>query len=207
MTKPLRLIGYGPSIYCWSVRLALAELGLQAEWVEADPFEGRVADHPFNRVPVLWAGDLRLYETAAILEWLFEPPPDRTAAAEARQVAGIADAYAYWPMVRQVYAKAVRGPALGAEPDPEKVAAGLAAADPVLEALDEIAQGGWVLAPVPGRLTAADCHLAPMIGAFAAAEDGRTLLHRRAALREWFASVTQRPNWAATCPDPRILGR
>ncbi|MEO1153170.1 MAG: glutathione S-transferase family protein [Pseudomonadota bacterium] len=200
MSEPLRLVAFRPSIYCWSVRLAMAELDLTFDWVETNPFNGVVADHPFNRVPVLWVSDRRIYETGAILDWLYPPLADPLARAEARQAAGIADAYAYWPMVRQVYAKGV----LAAE-DADAVDNGMAAAVPVLAALEEIAEGGRVLNQATGGLTAVDCHIAPMIGAFAAFDAGRTHLHRHAALREWYESVTQRPNWAATCPDPRIL--
>ncbi|MEM9476358.1 MAG: glutathione S-transferase family protein [Pseudomonadota bacterium] len=202
--SPLRLIGFSASIYSWSVRLALAETGQVADWVEANPFAGPVTDHPFDRVPVLWVGETRLYETAAILEWLFPPVADRMVAAQARQVGCIADAYAYWPLVRQVYAQAVFRPAMGEAADPGEVAEGLLAAEPVLAALEEIAQGGAVLQP-GHAMTAADCHLAPMIGAFAAAPEGRALLNRQPALGAWYAHVAARPSWAETCPDPRII--
>lgn len=200
----LRLIGYSASIYSWSVRLALAETGRVAEWVEADPFAGPVPDHPFDRVPVLWVADKRLYETAAILDYLFEPPGDRMVAAQARQVACIADAYAYWPLVRQVYAQAVFRPGVGEASDAGVIAEGLEAAGPMLAVLEEIAARGLVLRP-GAPLSACDCHLAPMIGAFAAAHEGQALLDQYTALGAWYAHVASRPSWAETCPDPRIL--
>ncbi len=199
----LRLTGYRYSVYTRSVRLALAETGRQAEWQEADPFgasgrESLRGQHPFARVPVLWDGDFRIYETGAILTYLMRGEHDRKRRARARQVAGIADAYAYWPLVRQVFGHAVFRPAAGLSADRDALAEGLAAAPAVLDALDEIAAEGLALdSASPG---AADCHLAPMIGYFLQAEEARGMMARAPALGRWFEAVSARQSWRDTRP-------
>ena len=73
MDEQLTLIGFKHSVYTRIVRIALIELGMQAAYVEADPFsdDGGLEDiTPFGRVPVLRHGDFTLTETAAILRYL-----------------------------------------------------------------------------------------------------------------------------------------
>jgi glutathione S-transferase len=198
----LTLIGYRHSVYTWAARMALAEAGLRAGFQDIDPFDASTAalrkHHPFGRVPVLWDGAFRLYETGAILAYLLPAVSGRKAAARARQVAGIVDAYAYWPLVRQVYAQAVFGPACGRATDLGELSAGLAAAPRVLGALDDIAAEALVL---DGHdIGPADCHLAPMVGAFAEADEARAMLAGHAHLQAWFTAISARESYRTTRP-------
>ena len=195
MSAALVLHGYGPSIYTRIARLALTEAGLPFRFAPADPFEGPFdpALNPFRQVPVLDHGGFRLHETAAITRYVAALAPEARllpeeprAAARMAQVIGILDAHGYWPMVRQVYARGVLGPLEGAAPEPAEVAAGLAAAEPVLDALDRIAAEGLVLR---GRRTLADIHLAPMLAAFVAHPPALTRLERRSALFAWWTGA------------------
>ena len=190
MSDAPTLIGYGPSVYCRMVRLVLAELSVPLVWEEMDPFDAPGTDpHPMNRVPVLRQGDFALWETGAITRYLDRlhgatlTPDEPRAAARMDQVIGIVDAYAYWPLVRQVYSHAVFDPSPDGAAD---VSAGLAAAEPVLDMLEEIAVEGLVLTE---RRTLADCHLAPILAAFAAAEAGQAALDRRHGLARWVAAL------------------
>ena len=73
MADRLTLIGFEHSVYTRIVRMALIELGLEANYVEANPFTNDpVLDEytPLGRVPVLRHGDFTLTETAAILRYL-----------------------------------------------------------------------------------------------------------------------------------------
>ncbi len=202
----LRLIGYRFSVYTWAVRMGLAEAGLVAGYEEVDPFDGSLAaerHHPFGRVPVLYDGDFRLYETGAILGYLLPPSADRRRAARARQVASIVDAYLYWPLVRQIFVHGAFRPLEGQAPDPAELAAGLAAAPRGLGALEEIAAEGLVLrGEAPG---AAECHLAPMLAYFAEAPAGREMLRNYPALADWFAGISGRASFRATRPDLRAV--
>ncbi|AMY67602.1 glutathione S-transferase family protein [Frigidibacter mobilis] len=204
----IRLTGYRYSIYTRIARLALIEKGVAHELAEADPFADPppadlLALNPFGRVPVLEHDGFVLYETAAILRYVDAGfpgpalvPVDPRAAARMTQVIGIADAHAYWPLVRQVYAQLVFRPFEGLEPDAAEVAAGLAAAGPVLDALEAIAAEGLQLAG--GPLSLADLHLAPMIAAFASAPEGAALLAARPALARWWHMMARRGSMAAT---------
>lgn len=205
----MKLVGYRFSVYTWAVRMALAEARQRYSYVEADPFDAATSrnlrcQHPFRRVPVLYDGAFRIYETGAILGYLLGQNADRTVAARARQVAGIVDSYAYWPLVRQVFSHSVFRPAQGQAADEGVVAQGLAAAPDVLSALDEIAAEGLVLGEgAPGT---AECHLAPMLGYFTAAGAGRNLLARYTALSAWFERIERRESYQATRPPLAEIG-
>lgn len=189
------VIGYRHSVYARAVRIALAELGVAYDWQEADPFAGAVAAHPFRRVPVMLDGDVRIYETWAILtyaraRWGVERGLAPPQAAREAQVASMAGAYVYWPLVRQVYAHAVFRPAMGESADPREVARGLAAADAVLESLEDLAREGEVL---EGRVFGpADWILFPMIDAFRRAAEGGAMLAARPALANWWSALHER---------------
>jgi len=195
----LRLVGYRYSVYSWAVRMALAELGRAVDWVEANPFEAPVAEHPFGRVPVLFDGDFKLYETGAILAYLMRGEHDRKRRARARQVIGIADAYAYKPLVWQIFSHGLFRPLVGAEVDPMALSEGLTKAPAVLAALDEIAAEGLVSDGV--TIGAADCHLAPMMGYFAMVPEGAEMLAAAPALARWFRAVSSRDSYLGTLPD------
>ena len=206
----LTLTGFADSVYTRAVRMALAETGLSYAYVEVNPFtpEGQAAlagQHPFGRVPVLRHGEFSLYETVAILGYLddaFDGPnllPEGAAArAQVLQVESIVDAYLYWPLVRQVFSHGVYRPHLGEAGDPTEIAEGLAVAAPVLDALEALAGEGRVLSG--HEVTRADCHLAPMIDAFASLPAAREMLDQRTALSGWFSSISTRSTFLATRP-------
>ncbi len=206
----LTLIGYRYSVYLRIVRMVLAEKRLRATLVEVDPFsrplpEGYLDLHPFGRVPVLEHGPFRLYETTAITRYLDEAlpgpvlqPEDARDRARMAQVIAIADAYAYHPLVRQVFAHLLFGPREGRAPDLAAVAEGLAAAATVLGSLERIAAEGRVLRG--DAVTLADLHLAPMIAAFAMTAPGAAMIEGHPALARWWAAMRLRPSLAATDP-------
>ena len=206
----LTLIGYRYSVYLRIVRMVLAEKRLRATLVEVNPFdrplpEGYLDLHPFGRVPVLQHGPFTLYETTAITRYLDEAlpgpplqPQDARDRARMAQVIAIADAYAYQPMVRQVYAQRVFAPAEGAAGDEAQVQAGLAATAPVLAALDQIAAEGRVLAG--GAVTLADLHLAPMLAAFTQVPEAARMVGDRPALARWWAAMAVRQSVHGTDP-------
>ncbi len=72
----LRLFSFRQAPSPVKVRLALAELGIEYELIEVDLFRGEHTDrrfakiNPFQRVPVMHWGDLKLTESAAIISYL-----------------------------------------------------------------------------------------------------------------------------------------
>lgn len=206
---PLSLTGYRHSIYTRIARMALLAKGATFSEVEVNPFAPPLPQdypHPFHRVPVLTHGSFTLYETVAITRYIdiaLPGPPlvptDAKAAARMVQVISIADAYAFRPLVLQVYAHRVFRPLEGLPPDEKLIATGLSAAPAVLAALESIADEG--LSFGPDSLSLADCHLAPMIAAFCAAKEGAVLLSRYPALSQWLARVRHFPSFRASGRD------
>jgi glutathione S-transferase len=210
---PVVLHGYHLSVYLRIARLALAEKGVAYERAEVNPFAADLPTaylelHPFGRVPVLVHDGFTLYETAAITRYIdrtFSGPPlqpaDPRALARMDQIIGVIDAYAYWPLVRQVFAHRVIRPRLGEPANEAEIAKGLAVAPKVLGALEKLASGEAFLVG-PG-LSLADLHLGAMIAYFVQAPEGAAMLALYPRLAAWWSSVAARPSFAATDPDLR----
>jgi glutathione S-transferase len=204
------LHGYQYSVYVRIARLALAEKGVAYERVEVNPFAPNMpsdylAMHPFRRVPVLVHDDFVLYETQAITHYIDETfPGPRLQPSEPRerarmaQIISVIDAYAYWPMVRQVFSHSVFRPRIGEPVDPAEIARGLDGSTRALGALEALAAGGAFL--VGSRLSLADLHLAPMIAYLTAAPEGRELLARCPKLSAWWQVMQRRESVVATDP-------
>ncbi|PWG01941.1 glutathione S-transferase family protein [Sphingosinicella humi] len=199
MADPVHLHGYRYSVYNRVARLALLLKKVEHQTIEVNPFaelsEAYLMLHPFGRVPVLTHGAFKLFETSAITRYVDRAFKGRalqpeTAAALARmdQVIAAIDAYAYWPMVRQVASHAFFRPYFGEQSSREEVDAGLEASKTVLAFLDVVAGEGEVLT---GRdITLADCHLAPMMDYFVRAEEGKAALSPHLALQRWWDRVS-----------------
>ncbi|MEH6405072.1 MAG: glutathione S-transferase family protein [Sneathiella sp.] len=203
--------GYKFSVYHRIVRMALLEKNVSFEVVEVNPFSDDLPDdyydlHPFGRVPVLVHNDFQVYETAAILRYIdlaFSGkslvPTGIEAATRMAQVIAITDNYGYWPMVRQVFSHRVFRPLNNLSPNETEISDGLTNAKDVLRVLDNIVQKGSIL---NGKeISLADIHLAPMIGYFIKAEEGRTLLNSHISLLEWWKTISQRESYISTEPE------
>lgn len=211
MADSVQLHGYRYSVYNRIARLVLLSKEVEHRTIEVNPFarlsEDYLGLHPFGRVPVLTHGAFRLFETGAITRYVdraFEGRPlqPESAAALARmdQLISVIDAYAYWPMVRQVSAHAFFRPFFGEPSSREEVDAGLEKSRTVLSFLDGVAAGGEVL---NGRdVTLADFHLAPMMDYFVRAEEGRAALCRHPALHGWWDRVSGLEVLKVTDPFP-----
>ncbi|MES2696729.1 MAG: glutathione S-transferase family protein [Verrucomicrobiota bacterium] len=206
----LFLHGYRYSVYLRIARLVLAEKGVAYERVEVNPFAADVpaeylALHPFGRVPALVHDGFTLYETGAITRYLDRAfagsalqPTDPRRLARMDQIIGVIDAYAYWPLVRQVFVHDVIRPHNGAAGDPTELEKGLAIAAKVLDALEALAATDtWLTGP---DLSLADFHLGAMIAYFAQSARGADLLAARPRLAAWWQRFEARPSVAATDP-------
>ena len=209
MADAVLLHGYRYSVYTRTVRLALLSKGVEHRTIEVDPFgelsEAYLALHPFGRVPVLTHGAFELFETGAITRYVDRaftgrPLQPEGAAALARmdQVISVVDAYAYWPMVRQVASHGFFRPLFGEKTSREAIDAGLEASAKVLSFLDGVAGEGIVL---NGRdISLADCHLAPMMDYFVRAEAGKAALCDHVALQKWWDRISGLDLLKATDP-------
>ena len=123
------LHGYRYSVYLRIAAMTLAEKGVAWAHVEVDPFADTVppdylALNPFGRVPTLVHDGFALYETTAITRYVDGAfggpslqPGDVRHRARMNQIIAVADAYGYWPMVRQVFSQRVFNPARGRAAD------------------------------------------------------------------------------------------
>ena len=208
-TPPI-LHGYRYSVYNRIARLALAEKPVAYERVEVNPFAPDVppaflALHPFGRVPALVHDGFALYETAAITRYVDRSfsgpalqPAEPRALARMDQIIGVVDAYAYWPLVRQVFSHRVFRPRLGQAGDEGEVTKGLAAAPRILAALERLgSEGTFLTGPT---VSLADLHLGAMLAYFVQAPEGAALLEKFESLAAWWRRFNQRPSVAATDP-------
>jgi len=206
----LILHGYRYSVYVRIVRLVLAEKGLAYEQVEVNPFAPDVpadylALHPFGRVPTLVHEGFALYETGAISRYVDRAfpgpalqPADAQRLARMDQIMGVVDAYAYWPLVRQVFVHDVVRPPRGTAGDVAELEKGLEAAAKTLDALQALAEAdAWLTGP---DISLADFHLGAMVAYFAQSPRGAELLAARPQLAGWWRRLGARPSFAATEP-------
>lgn len=206
----LFLHGYRYSVYVRIARLILAEKGVAYERVEVNPFATDVpadylALHPFGRVPTLVHDGFALYETGAITRYLDRAfpglglqPADPKRLARMDQIIGVVDAYAYWPLVRQVFVQDVIRPHTGAAGDAAELQKGLDASAKVLDALETLAATErWLTG---ADISLADFHLGAMIAYFTQSARGAALLAARPRLSAWWRQLGARPSLAATEP-------
>jgi glutathione S-transferase len=114
------------------------------------------------------------------------------------QIIGVVDAYAYWPLVRQVFSLRVFRPRLGQPADEAEIAKGLAAAVKVLAAFEKLmADDAFLVGP---SLSLADLHLGAMIAYFVQAGEGDALVHKHVRLADWWQRLKRRPSFTATDP-------
>lgn len=215
-TRPPILYGFHYSVYTRVARLVLAEKDVDHAFIDVNPFDPELDEevlalHPFRRVPVLEHEGRRLYETAALAQYVDEAfegpalqPGSAAGRARMRQVVAVVDAYGYWPLVRQVYNHRVFVPAMGGMGDEREVAEGLSASRRVLAALEDLAGLDGVLAR--DRVTLADLHLAPMIDGLAQAPEGEALLASFSAISRWWGWIRHRRAFTATDPGPLRAG-
>jgi len=204
------LHGYQYSVYVRIARMALAEKRIAYEQVEVNPFAPEVpstylAMHPFRRVPVLVHDDFVLYETGAITRYLDETfagprlqPTVPRERARMTQIISIADAYAYWPMVRQVFTHSVFRPRIGEPVDAAEIRSGLEGSARALGAIEALAADDGFL--VGRQLSLADLHLAPMIAYLSAAPEAHEAVARYPKLSAWWRAMQQRESLGATDP-------
>jgi glutathione S-transferase len=108
----ITLYGYSASTYVRTVRMLLAEKGVQYDQVQVNVLAGEprqpehLARHPFGKVPVLDHDGFRVIETSAIAAYLDEVLPGQSFTpdnpknrARMRMAMGIIDSYGYGALI------------------------------------------------------------------------------------------------------------
>jgi len=191
-----QVFGLHYSVYTRIVLLALAEKGVTYDFQTVEIFgdSGVPIDHlerhPFGRIPVFQHDGFELYETAAITRYIdegFKGPALQPSSARARarmsQVINVLDAYAYRPMVWDLYVELVSNPQDGIASDEQRVQAALPIVQRCLVQLSEWLAGDDYF--VTQRLTLADLHAIPILHYLAKTTEGAGLLQHHPNLVKW----------------------
>lgn len=205
----MKLYGFPPSPRVWVARAVAAQLGIPLEFELVDLTKGAqyapdyLAINPTGRVPTLLDGDLKLWETTAIIQYLAGQKPNTLWPDDLRTRADIMRwqswTLSHWekdscvPLVFERLVKQV----LGAGPPDEAV---------VTRALNNFARDAKVLDThlgaqpyiVGDALTLADFTVA---GPLVYAEPAGMPLADYPKLADWFGRVTSLPCWKDTAPQ------
>ncbi|HEX2581516.1 MAG TPA: glutathione S-transferase family protein [Dongiaceae bacterium] len=205
---------YGPnySTYVRSVRMALAEKGVEYDLVNVDMMKGEhkepghMTRHPFGKVPAFAHNGTTIYETDAILRYIDDAfpgakllPADLQKRTRANQIEKVADTYLYGPAILKVFlgryfADKEKGP------DETAIAAGQQEAEKALNAVEDLLDGTGPFAA--GReFSLADMMLLPIIDYYAQMPEGQKTLPRHAKLSKWHKAASERPSAKATVPQ------
>ena len=191
--------------FCWKVRLAAAELGVDLDLVASrpgDPHPEVRRRSPTATVPVLKDGDLALWESAVICSYLDElgsgslygsTPSGR---AEVRLLEAYSDRLAAEGLRDAVFELRSKPPA---ERDESRVEQGLVRwGERLADLAARLGDKPWFA----GVFSAADCALGPRFGV--AEAYGIDTFRRHDNLLAWFERLKARPAWQRAYPDQFI---
>jgi glutathione S-transferase len=198
-----------------AVLIALEEKGAQYQFVPVAPGTTRTADHlarhPFGRVPVVYDGAFRLYETQAILRYLDRTlpspaltPPDARAAARMDQLMNVNDWYLFQGVGNIIAFQRVVGPRLmGLVADEAAIAAAMPRARIVFaELAAQLADQPFFAGEA---LSLADVLLAPQLDFMRDTPEWAPLTASHPNLQRWLERMASRPSVAATTWE-RVAG-
>ncbi len=204
MTKPI-LTTTDLSSYGKTARLILAEKGVdydlhKVEFANLGAAAYRSAHHPFAKVPTFRHGDVRLYETAAIAQYVDEAfegpslqPADPVSRAQMRKWICIADAYVYPTVITGLIMERVVAPMNGGDANEKLIAASLPEIARVLDVIEsELAHQDYLA----GALSLADFFSATMLSFLPLAPEGAGLLEGKDAVGAWISRMTERASFA-----------
>jgi len=163
-----------------------------------------LARHPFGRVPVLDHGDLRLYETQAILRYIDRvlpnpalTPSDPRIAGRMDQLMNVNDWYLFQGLANVIVFQRFVGPRLmGLTPNEEAIAAAMPKAHAVFAELARQLDGGAFFAGE--SISLADLTLAPQLDYFSQTPEWEPLTADKPNLRSWLERMNSRPSMRAT---------
>ncbi len=200
------LLGDARSTYTRSVRIGLAEKGIKYAMQQCAPRTPEIlALHPFGRIPAFRDGEVRLFESSAILRYLEEAfpgpsllPQNIRDRALGEQWVSAVNSYFYDVAVRRYVLQYVFPK--GADGKPDRSVIGPA----VAELTDQLAvfEAGYARPFLAGQQpTMADFLLAPIVGYLEMFPESKAILGRLPKLSRAHAAVKERPSWKETQPQ------
>ena len=195
------------STYVRTCRMACREKGVAYELDPVMPQSAeQLAMQPWGSVPAMTHGDVRMYESVAICNYIdhaFDGPPlqpaDPLANARCWQWTSVFIQYLYRPAIDIVLQRLIV-PAQGGEPDEALVESSVPKSDKALIALDGALEGNACFAGDE----ASDRRLHGAARAALSEDDagGRgALLAPRANIARWHAAIDERESAVATVPE------
>lgn len=203
---------HGPafSTYVRSVRITLAEKGVAYDLSEFNFLEGWPDGyenlHPFKKVPAFEHGDLKLYETPAIMSYInaaFDGPallPEQPATrAKTIQTINVVDNYAYNALITRTFIPRAVVPMLGGTTDESVIEGAQEDSERATSVLN-----GMVTGPAffgGDAMSLADCHVVPIIHYIGQIPEGQALLSKAPALSAWMDRMSARDSVSSTVPS------
>ena len=209
MSKPT-LHGPGFSTYVRSVRITLAEKGVEYDFNEFNFLEGWPDGyeklHPFMKVPAFEHDGLALYETPAILVYInaaFDGPallPEQPAMrAKTLQAVNVVDNYAYDAIITRTFIQRALVPKLGGESNEAMIEDAQGDCQRAISVLDAMVSGQDYFGG--DNVSLADFHVTPVLHYASQIPEGQTLLSQAPALTAWMERMSARDSIASTVPS------
>jgi len=199
-----QLVLFGPaaSSYVRTARMTCLEKGVPHA-LEAVDFgkESHAALHPWLRVPILRHGDIKIFETSAIVRYVDEIgtsasllPATPAARATMEQWISSIHCYIYNSLAENYALKYIRPQLRGEAPDLEAVRAGVPNLERDIARLDAAYAGGaWIAGPT---LSLADLFVAPLIQTIGLFPEGKAALGKARHLSRAFDQLARRDSFA-----------
>ncbi len=205
MSKPI-IRGFPQSSYVMTARFAAAEKGVDYEFVPMAPGDEALATHhPYKKVPSLEHGDVKLYETSAIVRYLDEafdgpslqPGTPAGRALQDQWISG-ANCYLYPHAVPRYILQYIFPKGPGGTPDRTTIEAAVEDIDGDLAILDAAYGDSPFL--VGGQLTLADTFVAPLYGGIARFPEGEKLIGKYDKVRAALGALASRDGFKRALP-------
>lgn len=198
MSAAVKLFGVSLSSYVRGVSAALHEKGVEFEHLQFAPHsEEQLAVHPYGKVPAFSHGDVQLYESLAILDYIervFDgpalAPPDAAGRGKMMQWLCAFNSYMYADLAAVVIPRLIHAPQ-GQPVDEEAVAVAAKNVRRHLELLEKALATGPYL--VGEQYTLADLNAAPLIQYFTFTPEAGPGLEGLTNVTRWLEAVLARP--------------
>ncbi len=203
----VKVFGVSLSSYVRAVCAALHEKGVDFEHVQHPPHsEAQLALHPYGKVPAFAHGEVLLFESIAILDYIdrvFDGPALSPADAAGRgkmmQWLSVFNSYMYADLAAVVIPRLIYGPQ-GQPVDEEAVAASAIKVRSHLELLDKALAHTPYL--VGEHCTLADLNAVPLIQYFTMTPEAEKGLAGLDNVARWLAAVLARPAMQKATEQP-----
>ncbi len=209
MTDKPTLYGFDGSTYVRTVRMVLADKGIEYDQVPVNVLAGEphqpehLARHPFGKVPVLDIDGLRIRETDAICRYLEdiapEPaliPNDAKGRARMNEAIGLIDSYGYGALVG-VAGYHLFPDFIGGQNEEARKAALAASAKLLKLLMENKGEAKWLAGDAP---TLADYFLGPIMFYVSLTPDAGEVMSVP-GIAEWWEAMQAHDTFAKTAPD------